>query len=77
LLKELGCHAANQVVLGVAAVPARSSSLDAATEMAAAAHDLWKATAGDISISINTAEREVLEQAGAEEELREYVRLCE
>jgi hypothetical protein len=77
LLKELGCQAANQVVLGVSAVPARSASLDAAKEMAAAAQDLWKATAGDISISINTAERELLEEAGAEKELSLYVRPCE
>jgi hypothetical protein len=78
LLNELRCQAANEVLLGVAGVPARSASLDAATEMAAAAaHDLWKATAGDMSISINNAERELLEQAGAEEELSPHVRFCE
>lgn len=76
LLHDLGCQAANQVMLSPAQAQA-SASQEAAAEMAAAVQDLWEATAGGVSIAITTAERDLLEQAGAEMKLPDYFTACE
>lgn len=76
LLQELGGPAANQVVLSEAAGSA-SASLEAAAQMAASVRGWWCATAGSRSILISAAERDFLEQAGAEEEIPDYFPACE
>ncbi len=76
LLQELGCQAANQIQLRKC-TGGSSASEEVARQMAAASRDAWEAHAGPRSIYINSSERELLEKAGAEEELPDHFALCD
>jgi hypothetical protein len=76
LLAGLVCGAANQVVLSKA-VAGCSASWAAAHEAARRMRDHWVANAGERSVLITSAERDLLERAGAEPELRRHWRRCE
>lgn len=64
LLAELGCQAANEIEM--TQVVGRGNSDDA-----------WSAKAGERSLLISSAEREILEAAGAEDALPHYFRRCD
>jgi hypothetical protein len=74
LLNELNCDSANQVKIGWSSGGA-SATLEAAVEMAKNAS--WVAKARGKEIRITEEEREVLEQAGAELELRQHLTPCD
>jgi hypothetical protein len=76
LLQELGCQAANQVELRMS-FAGRSASEEVARQIAAATRDMSEARSGARSISINSSERKILEQAGAEEQLPELFTVCD
>lgn len=76
LLSELGCEAANQVVLRPSS-GTPSHSLEAAEERARELQNYWGAEAGGRSISITLAERDLLEAAGAEHELPGHFTECD
>lgn len=76
LFTELGCSSANEVEL-TKAVAAASASEEVALKNAMAVRDLWVASVRDRSVPVSTAEKELLEHAGAEEALPKHFTPCE
>jgi hypothetical protein len=73
LLNELGCQSAREVQMSWSSVGA-SASEEAAREMAV---PRWIAEAGGKEIWISEAEHDLLQQAGAEDELPDHVVVCD
>lgn len=76
LLGDLGVPAANHVLFRKA-VGGGSASAESARRMADAAVDKWVASAGARDLLVSSAEKDILERAGAEEELMDHLVPCE